>query len=425
MATRHDVRAAQVVEAMREHAGTGPAPGAVWAVASGPRTERRVTVAATGGLRENALVRTASVTKPAATALVLGLVEDGALALEDPLSRWVPAWAGREVLRERHGALEDTVPAARELTVRDLLTMGLGLGYDLDDAPGDALAEATQDAGVLSGWTGPALAPTEWAERVAGLPMAHQPGEGWLYQSSFDALTVVVEAATGRGFDDMLRDRLLLPLGMVETGYSVPSTRLDRVPPFRWVGGDGESSELAPAAAPALARRPLFCSGAAGLLSTAADLVRLGQMLLDGGLAPPAYLGPAPTGVPAAGAPPTGVPVADDGTAEDLTADGPTSVGSPRVLAVESVLAMRTDTLTDLTRPWASGFLEPGWGWGLGVGLDERGGFGWDGGTGTSLWAYPEQGVTGVLLTWRGMAGPARPAYMTDFWDAVLAEPWS
>ncbi|MGC5614732.1 serine hydrolase domain-containing protein [Georgenia sp. Z1491] len=392
MATRHDVRAAAVAQVMRAHAEEGPAPGAVWGIASGPRHGRRVTVAAAGGLAEDALVRVASLTKPATSALVLALTEDEVLSLEDPLSRWVPAWRDRAVLRERHGGLDDTVPAARELTVRDLLLMGLGLGYDLDAAADEPLTAASQDGGILSGWTGPAIAPEEWSEQVAGLPMAHQPGQGWLYQSSFDALTVIVEAATGRGFDDILRDRLLAPLGMTETGYTVPAAALHRVPAFAWVGEDGTSSELAPAAAPALTRRPVFCSGAAGLVSTAADLLRLGQMLLDEGLAPPEKQHGADAGA--------------------------------RLLGADSVRAMRTDSLTDATRPWAEGFLETGWAWGLGVGIDDQGGFGWDGGTGTSLWVYPERDVTAVLLTWRGMGSSDRPAYMADFWDAVLAEPW-
>ncbi|MGO1510463.1 MAG: serine hydrolase domain-containing protein [Actinomycetales bacterium] len=428
MPTTHDARTARVAEVMADHASERAAPGApgaVWAIASGPREDRRTTVAATGGLAEDTLFRTSSVTKLTTTVLVLALVEDGVLALDSPLTRWVPTWRGREVLRVRHGGVEDTVLAARDLTVRDLLLMGLGLGYDLAAPPDDELTAASMDAGIMSGWSGPALDPEQWALRVASLPMHHQPGRGWLYQSSFDALTVVVELATGRRFDEVLRERVLGPASMTETGYAVPVGDLHRVPAFVQLGADGAATELAPAAEPALADRPAFCSGAAGLVSTASDLLAFAQVLLDGGVGPGGVgldSGPSSSGAPDTGAAPGSSASPGRGGPDGVAPVG-VAPGSGRILGAGSVEAMRTDALSDETREMAAAFLEPGWSWGLGAGIDDAGGFGWDGGTGTSLFVYPERQVAGVLLTRRGMAGPTRPTWLTDFWSAVLEDP--
>src|SRR5690606_680018 len=148
----------------------------------------------------------------------------------DPLRRWVPAWADRRVLRARHGRLADTVPAEREVTVRDLLLMGFGLGYDLTAGADDELARASEREGILSSWVCPGLDRRTWVGRTAALRMAHQPGAGWLYQTSYVALTVVLEAATGLPLERLLREVVLEPLRLAETSYSLRPDQLPRVP---------------------------------------------------------------------------------------------------------------------------------------------------------------------------------------------------
>lgn len=357
-------------------------PGLVWSLTTGYDAGRQVALQAPGEVPGDALIRIASVTKPMAAAATLALAEAGVLALDDPVERFVPSWAGRRVLATRNGPLSETVPAARPTTVRDLLAMGFGLGYDFGAPESDALSAATAEAGLYSSWQAPALDPGTWAERAAGLPMAHQPGQGWLYQSSFDALTVVLQAATGRGFEAILRERILGPLGMGETGYTVPEGQLDRVPRHGFPDAGGGPAEILPAEDRSLLEPPTFASAATGLVSTAADLMRFATMLLDGGMGP-----------------------------------------YGRVLTEDSVHAMVTDTTTEAGREMGRGFLPEDYGWGLGVAIDPHGRFGWDGGTGSSLWVDPSAGVAGVLLTTEGMGSPEPPQYLQRFWRVVRHRP--
>lgn len=212
--------------------------------------------------------------------------------------------------------------------------------------------------------------------------MAHQPGEGFVYQLSFDALTVVVEAATGRSFDAVLRERMLDPLVMRDTGFVVPQTELPRVLANYFPDVSGVSRQVTPDCDPSLLHRPEFCSASTGLVSTATDLIAFAQMLLDGG-------------------------------------EGPNG----RVLSQEAVRLMATDALTGAARAMAEGFLEPGVGWGVGAAVDDRGRFGWDGGTGASLWVDPTAQVAAVVLTRQGMGSPESAECVTRFWEAVRAEP--
>lgn len=359
---RHETRAARVAAVMREEVPRMVAPGAVWAIAEGPLDDRRVTIDAEG-VDVDAIFQISSVTKLLGTACTLRLVDEGALDLDDPVERFVPEWAGRQVLRERHGELADTVPASRPTTVRDLLQMGFGLGYDMAGGD-DPLSRASDEAGIMSAWQPPELDPDTWVERVASLPMRHQPGEGWLYQTSFDALAVVLERATGTRFDELLRQQVLDPLEMGDTGYVVPHAELHRVPALHFPDDEGGADLVRRAGDPANSQAPVFPSASTGLLSTVSDLALFAQALLDGEQDPE----PAPLPEPAA--------------------------------------AMARE------------FLEPGRRWGLGVGLDEAGRFGWDGGTGASLWVDRADGVAAVLLTHQG-TGPTTPAHFRRFWDAV------
>lgn len=378
-------RGAQLDAVMQETTARMAAPGAVWAVAWGPRetatARRQVVTGQSGGLAPDTILRLSSVTKLVGTVATLALAEARVLSLDDPLGRWVPEWAGRRVLRERHGRLAETVPPGREVTVRDLLLMGFGLGYDM--GPGDdELSAASEHAGILSSWLCPGIDRRTWVERTAALPMRHQPGAGWLYQTSFDALALVLEAATGRPLEQLLREVVLEPLGMSDTGYSVGDDQLHRVPALFFPDDRGGMQLAAPAGDRTLLSPPTLPSLSTGLLSTVGDVIILGQLLLDGGVGP-----------------------------------------RGRLVSEEAVAAMATPALTGSAQEMAGEFLDPGMRWGLGAGVDDEGRFGWDGGTGTSLWVDPAAGTVAVLLTRQGTGG-VPPEIFTRFWAAVRSEPW-
>lgn len=374
-----------VAQRMGEVVARMPAPGAAWAVVSGPR--QRVEVGAAGPLRRSTIFPIASITKPIIAVLTLRLVDEGLLHLDDPIDRWLPEFAGRPVLRSRDASLDDTVPAERPTILRDVLQMSSGLGWDVQ-APEGPLSVEFERRGLVSTWLPTRVRPDRWAQLAGPLPMAHQPGRGWLYQFSFDVLAVLLERATRRRLDLVLRERLFEPLGMHHTGYAVAMRDIDRVPAPWFPNSRGIYVEAAPAADPRLMNVPVFRSGATGLLSTVDDLAAFVQMLLRGGRGP----------------------------------RGP-------IISPESFAALSTDTLGADARTMAEEFLEPGVGWGLGVGVDRTarfpsshtGRFGWDGGTGTSLWVDPESGVGGVLLTRQGFGTPEPPEILGAFWSAVHA----
>ena len=332
-----------------------------------------LTLGGTDPVRPDSLFRLASVSKPVAGALTLALVEDGVLALDDPVARWLPELAEPRVLRIRGGALDDTIPADRPITVRHLLSSTPGFGGIWDASP---IAEAIGAAGIGPGPLPPQLGPDEYLRRLGELPLAAQPGTSWLYHMSTDALSVLLARAAGRPLHELLADRLTGPLGLRSTGFwACDPARLGAA--YLPVGGGLELLDPADGLA---ARPPQFEGLAGGLVSTAPDVLAFFCALADGG--------------------------------------GP-------VLGPASVAAMTTDTLTGEQRREAADFLGPGRSWGMQVGVqveptapwDQPGRWGWDGGTGTTAYVDPGQDLVAVLLTQRG-AVPGDP-FLTDFWQAL------
>ncbi|GAA1740231.1 serine hydrolase domain-containing protein [Aeromicrobium alkaliterrae] len=379
---QHRVRAA-----LTQLIDDGDLPGATWALVRGFGDERQVHVESAGVYADDTIFRIASVTKPILGVLAAALVEDGVLSLTDPVERWLPELADRQVLTSPGAELDDVLPPHRPLTVADVLEMGAGLGWSpvLEGTP---LQQAQADRQLESTWLPPVLDPDAWLAQLAVTPMAHQPGEGWLYQMSFDLLAIVLERASGARLDDLLPTRLLHPLGMGETGWHVTVDQLPRVPAQYFPDSTGDRTEVSPAADPVLLERATFRSGATGLHSTAADLAVFAAMLLDGG-------------------------------------DG--SVG--HVLSPAGLAHLSADRVGPAARSMMAADLGPGRGWGHGVGVDltgrypgsHAGRFGWDGGTGTSLWVDPAAGLGAVLLTQHGMGGSSGADYLEAFWSAVHA----
>jgi CubicO group peptidase (beta-lactamase class C family) len=336
----------------------GVAPGAVVGVWDRGETSVEAigttTPAGADRLCADAQVRISSNTKPLLAALTMLLAQDGVLHLSDPVERHLPELADRRVLRRLDGPLDDTEPAARSITVEDLLTMRLGFGWVFESRC-PAVERATQLGLGFGPPDPPALPPPdEWMRRFATLPLLEQPGSVWRYELAFAVLGVVLARAAGRRLDVTLADRLFEPLGMTDTAFAADPTRL--VPAF--TRGEHGLVSFDGVADSRWASAPRFPDGRGGLVSTAGDLLRFAGMLLDGG--------------------------------EGL-------------LSASSVNAMTTDSLTARQRsgPSAATFLDSGgWGYGLGV-RDTPAGhrYGWGGGLGTLWYSWPEHDLAAVLVT--------------------------
>ncbi|MCC7023168.1 MAG: beta-lactamase family protein [Thermomicrobiales bacterium] len=339
-------------------------------------------------MARDTIFRIASITKPIVAVAAMSLVEECVLRLDDPVDPFLPELADRKVLRTRESALDDTVPANRPITLRDLLTMRLGYGA-IFAAPGQyPIQQAMEEAGVAPGPHIPDLSADELMQRFGELPLFHQPGEGWLYNSGFDILGVLIARATGQRLGDVLQERIFAPLGMKDTGFTVPAEKLDRLAGSYWTNlATGEFEVFDGIADSRFASPPVFESGAAGLVSTADDLLAFGQMMLGNG-----------------------------------------EYGGRRILSRPSVALMTTDQITPEQKAISANDFFPGFwashGWGLGVAIDAQrdlismtpGRYGWDGGYGTSWYVDPAEELIGILLTQHVWDGSGVLGAFADFW---------
>jgi CubicO group peptidase (beta-lactamase class C family) len=246
----------------------GTVPGAAALVANGEDVE----IAGAGEVQPESIVRIASITKPITAAAVMVLVDDGLVSLDDPIARWLPELAAPRVVRTPQSAIDDVVPAARPITVEDVLTFRAGWGFPSDFSL-PAVVELFQKLPVF----GVRETPDEWLGTLAQLPMLSQPGEAWLYNTCSDIQGVLIARVSGRSLPEFLAERIFEPLAMSDTGFYVPAAKLERLPPYHRPDfaliDDGLWTEP-----------PIFPSGAGGLVSTLADWHRFGRMLLaDGG----------------------------------------------------------------------------------------------------------------------------------------------
>jgi len=343
-----------------EFVAGGTVPGAAALVAHG----KDIDVAGAGEIEPESIVRIASITKPVTAAAVMLLVEDGLVSLDDPIARWLPELASPQVVRTPQSAIDDVVPAARPITVEDLLTFRAGWGFPSDFSL-PAVVELFQKLPVF----GPLQTPDEWLATLVRVPMLRQPGEAWLYNTCSDVQGVLIARVAGQPLPEFFAERIFEPLGMTDTSFYVPAEKVDRVPPYR-------GPDLAPIDDGLWTEPPLFPSGAGGLVSTLADWHRFGRMLLaeGGGLL------------------------------------------SPR-----SVRLMITDHLTGEQRDASTLFLEGG-GWGFGGAVATDGRYGWVGGTGTTAHVVPSTGTVGILFTQVQMTGPSSTPLMREFWQYAFSD---
>jgi len=221
------------------------------------------------------------------------------------------------------------------------------------------------------------------------LPLLHQPGERWMYHTGSEVLGVLIARATGQPFETYLRERIFEPLGMRDTGFSVPASKIDRLATSHWTNFvTGKEEVYDPGPGGQWSRPPSFPSGGGGLVSTVDDYLAFSRMLLDKG----AY-------------------------------------GRERILSRASVETMTTDQLTPSQKAGAdlAGGYFDSHGWGFGVGVVTRrvhpaepvGQFGWDGGLGTSWRVDPRERLIGILMTQRAWTSPNPPDVCLDFWTST------
>ena len=358
------------------HVGDETVPGLVALVARGDQVHAEALGSLSAGgpaVRRDSLFRIASTTKPVTGAATLALVRDGLLDLDEPVGRLLPELASPRVLRRMDGPLDDTVAARRAITVRDLLTFTFGFGLTTEmfggERPWPVVAAADALHLLTIGPPNPAEqpGPGTWIAGLGSLPLLAQPGERWFYNTGASVLGVLLERAAGQPFADVLRTRLFEPLGMRDTGFWTDDAgRLGSA--FRSAPGGGLEVWDKPGGMWSGPRA--FCDGAAGLVSTADDLLAFSRMLLRGG-------------------------------------DG--------LLPPDLVAAMTSDRLTPAQK--AHGGLGPdfftGVSWGFCTSVvtagPRAGAYGWAGGFGTTWLADPARDLTVIVLTQRMFDSPEPP----------------
>jgi CubicO group peptidase (beta-lactamase class C family) len=231
----------------------------------------------------NTLFRIASMTKPMTSAAALMLLEEGRLSLDDPISRFAPEFREMSVLRSANGPLDEVEPARREITFEDLLTHRSGLTYgSFHSGPiANAYAES------LGGEIDSEVSPDDWIARLASLPLIDQPGAQFHYSHSTDLLGLLIARVENAGLGEVLERRIFTPLGMHDTGFTVPEDKKARRAANHGFDLSGRlvKRQTVPGGA-AMAERPKhmsFCSGGQGLWSTVNDYLRFARIFVSGG----------------------------------------------------------------------------------------------------------------------------------------------
>jgi CubicO group peptidase (beta-lactamase class C family) len=341
-------------------------------------------------MKRDTIFRIASITKLVTAVAAMILVEECKIRLDDSIEPWLPELSNRRVLKSLASQLDDTVPANRAITLRDLLSYRMGFGSVM--APPDTYPIQTMIRAYRIGGDGPPIpskAPNteEWLRNFGALPLIAQPGERWMYNTSADVLGVLIARVSRESFGTFLRKRIFDPLGMKDTGFHVPPENIGRLSGvyFRNPQTNNLDSFDDPRNS-AFSSPPPFESGAGGLLSTVDDYFAFSQMMLNKG-----------------------------------------KYGDVRILSRPTVELMTSDHLTSKQRANSELFFGTHSSWGLGIAVDIRreeifhnpGRYGWTGGLGTTAYIDPTEHLIGILFTQRMMESPEPPRVFTDFW--VLA----
>ncbi|MDP3746679.1 MAG: serine hydrolase domain-containing protein [Phenylobacterium sp.] len=352
-------------------------------------------------LEPDTIFRIYSMTKPVTAAAVMVAYEEGRFFLDDPLAAYLPEFGALRVYQK--GRLADL---ERPLTIRHLLTHTGGISYFFHE--GDVVADEYRGAGLMFARARETLTTEEYIRKIAGLPLAFQPGTAWCYSESMDVLGRLLEVVCGGSYGHFLADRLFSPLGMSDSGFYVPAEKLPRLARLYEMGADGNlvaSDTLPPADFIErtvewndFSMPPSFESGGAGLVGTAADYLRFAQMLLNGG------------------------------ELDGVRVLSPTSV--KLMLANHLGPEFGSRPLASLAAPWAG---KDGLGHGFGglVVTDavangtagSNGEYRWGGAASTDFWIDPKRGISAVVLTQvlpNGVALTTRARFHQMTYQAVL-----
>jgi CubicO group peptidase (beta-lactamase class C family) len=341
-------------------------------------------------MSRDTIFRIASITKPITGAVTMSLIEEGKLALNEPIDRLLPELANRRVLKRLDGPLDDTVPAKRPIRVSDLLTMRMGMGAIM--APGTyPIMTAMISSGVFIPFKMPvARSSDEWVAKLAALPLMDQPGEVWRYDTSITLLGALIERAAGKPLGVVFAERIFDPLGMKDTGFVVPADKWHRLPvTYQKNQQTGKLEVWDPSGEASFFAKPHGFPGAhGGLVSTVDDYAAFAQMMLNRG-----------------------------------------RVGKTQVLSRESVEAMTTDHIPQEVKArslFVPGFWDlRGWGYALSiirrVEAGEPRGFGWDGGYGTVAYWDTATGTIVLLFSQRLVEGPTYSKIFGSFFSDAYA----
>jgi CubicO group peptidase (beta-lactamase class C family) len=332
-------------------------------------------------MRRDTIFRIASMTKPIIATAAMILVEEARIGLDESVEHWLPELANRRVLRSVESALDHTAPAARPITVRDLLTFRFGLGAVMAPPGTYPIQTAMAELGVAPGPDQLPFTPDEFMRRMGELPLIHQPGERWMYHTGIDVLGVLIARVAAMPLEEFLRERIFAPLGMNDTAFTVPPEKMARLATCYMRKAKGELEIWDAAEGGRYTRAPPFPNA---LVSTVDDYLAFSRMLLDRG-----------------------------------------RHNSVRVLSRPSVTLMLSDQLTDAQKaasPFFSGFWDNK-GWGFGGAVVKRrdsifatpGQYGWMGGFGTSFVVDPAENVVAILMLQRLMTGPNDTKIGDDF----------
>ncbi len=239
-------------------------------------------------LPRRAIFRIASLTEPITAAGAMILIDDGVVALNDPVQRFIPELADRRVLRGLEAGLDDTTPAERSITVEDLLTFRLGFGAIMALPGTYPIQDAESELGLRTlgpPWTHRhRLALTSGLRVFATLPLLHQPGADWRYNTGAQVLGILLERASGQPLELFLRERLFEPLGMTDTSFSVPVEKVDRfTTAYMPEAESGTLGLLDPPTGGWWNEPPAMANGAGMLVSTLDDFWAFVSMLVAGG----------------------------------------------------------------------------------------------------------------------------------------------
>lgn len=234
-------------------------------------------------MERDTLFRIASMTKPITSTAALMLLDEGRFALTDPITRWAPEFSQMRVLRSTSGTLDQTDPAERLITFEDLLTHRSGLTYgDWHSGPIAAAHKEALGGGIDSG-----VHPDEWIARLAALPLIDQPGTGFHYGHSTDLLGLLIARMEDAPLGDVLKRRIFDPLGMKDTGFTVPLEKHGRRAGAYGFDDAGRlCKRLTGPGDSFLSERPegmTYVSGGQGLWSTVDDYLTFARMFVNAG----------------------------------------------------------------------------------------------------------------------------------------------